>query len=97
MLLVNTIDENLLAKNEYGAGGLCKAPKCEKRGSRNDEGYCLHCFVNLFPDKKNKRNYKTKESTVLTHLKENLIGVTWVVHKRVKDGFSKRRRPGACS
>ncbi len=41
--------------------------------------------------KKIKRNYKTKETTVVDHLKEKFPGVTWVQDKRVKDGYSKRR------
>ncbi len=76
---------------ECGGSGLCKAPKCETRGNPNYEGHCLRCFVNLFPGKKNKRNYKTKETAVGDHLIEKFPGVAWTLDKPVQDGCSKRR------
>ncbi len=54
------------------------------RSSPNYEGYCLRCHVHLFPDKKNKRNYKTKETTVVAHLKEEFPVVTWLCYKRIE-------------
>ncbi len=76
---------------ECGGGLLCKTPKCETRGNPKYEGHCLHCFVHLFPGKKKKRNYQTKESTVATYLKEKFPGVILVTDKRVEGGCSKRR------
>jgi hypothetical protein len=55
------------------------------------EGYCLRCFVNLFPDKPNTRNYKTKEKCVVDNITESFPQFTWVADKRVQDGCSKRR------
>ena len=55
------------------------------------EGYCLRCFVNLFPDKPNTRNYKTKEKSVVDNITESFPQFTWVADKRVQDGCSLRR------
>jgi len=55
------------------------------------EGYCLRCFVNLFPDKPNTRNYKTKEKCVVDCITEAFPHFTWVADKKVQDGCSKRR------
>jgi hypothetical protein len=55
------------------------------------DGYCLFCYVNLFPDKPVTRNYKTKERTVVDFVLTNFPQFTWIVDKVVKDGCSKRR------
>jgi hypothetical protein len=34
------------------------------------EGYCMYCFMHLFPDKPIARNYKTKENAVVQFVKE---------------------------
>ena len=44
-----------------GGGRLCKSEWCHTRLNKKYEGYCLLCFIHLFPDKKTSRNYKTKE------------------------------------
>jgi hypothetical protein len=70
----------------------CKSEWCNTlaRNSRND-GYCLFCFVNLFPDKPATRNYKTKEKTVADFVLENFPDFTWVADKKIQDGCSRRR------
>ncbi len=45
----------------------------------------------MFPDKPVARNYKTKENTVATFLKEKFPNVTWKCNKSVENGCSKRR------
>jgi hypothetical protein len=55
------------------------------------EGYCLFCFIHLFPDKPTVRNYKTKESAVVQFVTERFADMTWVRDKRVSDGCSRRR------
>ena len=62
------------------------SPKSDKYN-----GYCLFCFVNLFPDQKIARNYKTKEFAVVEFVKSNFPLFDWVADKIVKDGCSKRR------
>ena len=74
-----------------GGKYICKSSWCETQGNKKYEGYCLRCFVNLFPDKPNTRNYKTKEKCVVDCITEALPQFTWVADKKVKDGCSKRR------
>lgn len=70
----------------------CNSEWCNSlvRNNKN-EGYCLFCYVNLFPDKPVARNYKTKEKTVVDFVLENFKDLTWVSDKKVQDGCSKRR------
>ncbi len=61
--------------------------------NRRYKGHCLRCFVHLFPDEPNSRNYKTKETTVVTNLRKAFLNKTWVCDKRIEGGCSQRR-PG---
>jgi len=47
--------------------------------------------VHLFPDQPNVRNYKTKETRVVDHVKQQFPLFDWVVDRRIVDGCSKRR------
>ena len=58
---------------------------------RSINGYCLHCYINLFPDKPVSRNYKTKEFAVVDHIKSNFLNVDWIADKQVSNGCSRRR------
>jgi len=60
------------------------------------EGYCLRCFVHLFPDKPVSRNYKTKERLVVDFVIAAFPSVTWATDKRVADGCSARRPDLLC-
>jgi len=62
------------------------SPKTDKY-----KGYCLFCFVNLFPDQKITRNYKTKEFAVVEFVKGNFPLFDWTADKIIKDGCSRRR------
>ena len=55
------------------------------------DGYCLHCYINLFPDKPVSHNYKTKEFAVVEHIKSNFPNVDWIADKQVSNGCSRRR------
>jgi len=55
------------------------------------DGYCLHCFVHMFPEKPTIRNYKTKEQSVVEFVKTSFPDFTWVCDKRIADGCSRRR------
>ena len=72
---------------------LCKSEWCETTGNAKYEGHCLNCFIHLFPDKPNSKNYKTKEKAVVDYILEQfpLEKYSWITDKRVKDGCSKRR------
>lgn len=70
----------------------CKGEYCDTIASNKQyEGYCLRCFVHLFPDKPNARNYKTKERAVVEFLQTTFPRFTLICDKRVADGCSKRR------
>jgi hypothetical protein len=69
----------------------CKTPLCQTRFSNKYDGYCMFCYMNLFPDKPVSRNYKTKEYSVVENVKTNFPELTWVTDKKIQDGCSKRR------
>ena len=70
----------------------CKSEWCTTRVSREKyDGYCLHCFMNLFPDKPVSRNYKTKEYAVVEYIKTKYPDVHWIADKIINGGCSKRR------
>ena len=70
----------------------CKNEWCETQ-ARNKQyhGYCLNCFIHLYPDEKVSKNYKTKEKSVVDYIKEEFKNKDWINDKRVYDGCSKRR------
>lgn len=76
---------------ECGGKDLCKSTLCETRASKKYDGYCLFCFIHLFPDKPISRNYKTKEKTVVDFIKENFTNLTLIHDRKVIDGCSQRR------
>ena len=70
----------------------CLSSWCFERSySPSYEGYCLRCFVHLFPDKKIARNYKTKEKAVSDFILKIFSNMSWFSDKRINDGCSKRR------
>lgn len=71
--------------------GLCKSEWCEKIAIRKYKGYCLNCFIHLFPDEKITTNYKTKEKDVSDRVLARFPNFSWVADKRVVDGCSRRR------
>jgi len=54
-------------------------------------GYCLPCCIQVHPEIKVSRNYKTKETEVVERIKETFPNFTWIADKRIQDGCSKRR------
>lgn len=70
----------------------CKSELCTTYAtSKKYRGYCLYCFVNLFPDEKVSKNYKTKEKAVTDFIKETYINYNIICDKTIKNGCSKRR------
>ena len=55
------------------------------------DGYCLFCYINLFPDKTVSRNYKTKEYAVVDFIKTKFHHFDFVADKIVSGGSSRRR------
>ena len=76
---------------ECGGSKLCKSPWCESIKQKKYNDYCLRCCVNLHPEIKISRNYKTKETDVVSRITESFPNFTWVADKKVLDGCSQRR------
>ena len=69
----------------------CKSEWCDTIPTDKYDGYCLFCYVNLFPDKPIVRNYKTKEKDVVDKIKEKFPNFTWIHDKKIQNGCSKKR------
>ena len=69
----------------------CKTDLCSTFGSKKYDGYCLRCFIYLFPDKPVSHNYKTKEYAVIEYIKTQFTNNHWIADKIVNGGCSKRR------
>jgi len=69
----------------------CKSDWCLTRVTEKYDGYCLFCYINLFPDKPVSRNYKTKEYSVVEYIKTKFPSLKWIADKIVNGGCSKRR------
>jgi hypothetical protein len=76
---------------ECGGSALCKTPECNTIKNKKYNGYCLFCFIHLFPDKPNAFNYKTKERAVVDFLYSTFPDLTLITDKRIVDGCSRRR------
>jgi hypothetical protein len=69
----------------------CKNDWCLTLVKKKYDGYCLYCYIHLFPDTPLSRNYKTKESAVTTFIKKNNPEYDFQIDKKIVDGCSKRR------
>jgi hypothetical protein len=70
----------------------CKSKFCDIMIRTNKyKGYCVHCFVHLFPNEKISTNYKTKETEVRKFILENHKDKKWICDKTIETGTSKRR------
>jgi hypothetical protein len=69
----------------------CKSEWCNTRAKDKYDGYCMYCYMNLFPDKPLYRNYKTKERSVVEFVTTKFPDFTWIADKHVSGGCSKRR------
>jgi hypothetical protein len=79
---------NVLATYCIGPGYPCDT---QVYSSKVYEGYCLRCFVYLFPDKPVARNYKNKELAVKDFIESKFPDFTWISDKRIQGGCSRRR------
>ena len=70
---------------------ICKSVLCYTRVKGKYDGYCLFCYIHLFPDKQVSRNYKTKEYSVVEYIKQKYPDLSWVSDKIINGGCSKRR------
>jgi hypothetical protein len=69
----------------------CKTHLCNKQVAEKYDGYCLRCYMYLFPNKPVSRNYKTKEFAVVEFVKNKFDKCDWLSDKIIIDGCSKRR------
>ena len=70
----------------------CKSEWCDTRfKNKKYDGYCLYCYINLFPEKPVSRNYKTKEFAVVEFVKAKFPHVDWIADKMINGGCSKKR------
>jgi hypothetical protein len=69
----------------------CKTHLCPTIVHRKYEGYCLRCYINIYPDIPVTRNYKTKEKTIVDFVKENFKELNIITDKIITNGCSKRR------
>ena len=70
----------------------CKTHLCPTQVRKDKyDGYCLRCFIHLFPDKPVARNYKTKEQATVDFIKQQFPDKTWITDKTITGGCSKRR------
>jgi len=69
----------------------CQSEWCFTHVKNKYDGYCLFCYINLFPDKPVTRNYKTKEYSVVEFVKNKCPNHNWISDKTISDGCSKRR------
>jgi hypothetical protein len=69
----------------------CKNDWCYTSVTEKYEGYCMYCFMNMFPDKPVARNYKTKEYAVVEYVKTKYHHFDWKEDRRIQDGCSRRR------
>lgn len=78
---------------ECGGSALCKSSWCETRVTNKYEGYCLNCFIYLFPDKPTVLNYKTKEKATTDYILDYFSKdkYTWIIDKKIQDGCSRKR------
>ena len=78
-------------------GKRCVSEWCDTQvGNNKYKGYCLQCFVYLFPDNQIVRNYKTKERIVVDFVKTSFSEISWTWDKRVVDGCSGARPDVIC-
>lgn len=70
----------------------CKTDLCDTLplGYKYD-GYCVFCYIHLFPDKPVSRNYKTKEKSIVDFVTEQFFGLKWICDKSVVGGISQKR------
>jgi hypothetical protein len=64
---------------------------CDTIATKKYDGYCVFCYINLFPNKPVASNYKTKERAVVDYVVQQFQHYSWKTDKIVQDGCSRRR------
>ena len=74
----------------------CNGYLCDTFVKKKYDGYCIRCYIHLFPDKPVSRNFKTKETAVVNHIKQTFPNFNWICDKQVLGGCSKKRPDMYC-
>lgn len=70
---------------------VCKAELCTTVVTHNKyQGYCVQCFVRVFPDQTLVRNMKLKEREVVQFVMQTFPNLSWRYNKRCIDACSQR-------
>ena len=69
----------------------CKTHLCYTIVRNKYRGYCLGCFIQIFPNEPVSRNYKNKERNVVDNIKRMFPDVDWVWDRKISGGCSQRR------
>jgi hypothetical protein len=69
----------------------CNTLFCLTLSSKKYNGYCLPCCIQVHPEIKVSRNYKTKEKDVVDRITQTFTSFTWIADKKVQYGCSLRR------
>ena len=90
--------KNAIYCNEHKSEGMidviskrCNTQFCLTRPSKKYNGYCLPCCIQVHPEIKVSRNYKTKEKDVVDRITQTFTSFTWIADKKVQYGCSHRR------
>lgn len=70
---------------------ICKTPLCNTQITMKYKGYCMRCFIYLFPNDILSRNYKTREKYVVDYITNEFTNLTIINDKKIIDGCSNRR------
>lgn len=69
----------------------CSNYLCESTGYEKYKGFCIRCFVHLYPDNTVVKRYKTKESLVVECVKKSFPDQTLIFDKKIEGGCSRYR------
>lgn len=76
----------------------CKSDLCDTYVGfvKKYDGYCVNCYIHLYPDNKISKNFKIKERYIADYIREEFKEINWYFDKKVEDGCSKRRPDIMC-
>lgn len=71
-----------LSYEKYIKSKTCITDGCDTFKKNKYKGYCMKCFMHIYPNEPITRNYKIKEVHITTRVKEQFPDYTWVCDKR---------------
>ena len=72
-------------------GKICKTNLCFTRINNKFKGYCLRCFIHIFPESKIIRDYGTREAKVTEFIKQEFSELDIIYNKQIEGGCSDHR------